>query len=222
MPQKRAQNIHHITGPCGTRSSYKKINTPSGRSTLNDDATSKVARPRSDSGASDGLCSRTMLFSVSKRKTQRLPATDTLLPRISAIPPSNSQLQRRSVTTNFITAEEVFQCFILRNRFSRGEMSFIQTASLLGIEEAIRQASGFGLSYKKPLGYLRSLIRKRRDSVPNSAIAVTAISQQTTQQPSPVSREATNERDRNYSARSAKRKPLSGSPTSSRKRSSSG
>jgi hypothetical protein len=48
-----------------------------------------------------------------------------------------------------------------------------------------------------------------------------AKSQTRCQQPLRGSRARTNERGKNYSVRNAKRKPLSGSPVSSRKRSSS-
>jgi len=56
----------------------------------------------------------------------------------------------------------------------------------------------------------------------NLVMSEAAKSPKRYQRPSQVSRARMNARDRNYSVRSAKRKPLSGSPVSSRKRSSSG
>jgi len=56
----------------------------------------------------------------------------------------------------------------------------------------------------------------------SKAVQKAAKLNQLSRQPLPESRAARNERARNYSARSAKRKPLSGSPASSRKRSSNG
>jgi hypothetical protein len=135
---------HQTIRPSGIRSSYKTTNSPSGKVMLNEDTTSNVARPRMDSGASAGLCSRTMQSSMSKRKTQRAFATDTLLPSTPAIQPSSSQFHRGPMTANFITAEEAFHCFTMRTCFSRDEMSFILSADLLGIREAIRQAERRG------------------------------------------------------------------------------
>ena len=79
------------------------------------------------------------------------------------------------------------------------------------------QAEAFGWDYSRPVEMLRHLDPSLREAVDRATKYCRKF-----QQPLQALRAAMNERDRNYSVRNAKRKPLSGLPASSRKRSSNG
>ena len=152
----------HITGPSSLRTSYKYRTSAAGKTTLIADTNSSVANPRNSSGASDGNCSVTSESCKLNLSQESGPTKETLVPSIEATIPTLRQLHALLEKSDRIEADEAFHLFKIRKAFSRDEISFIDTAEVLGIRNAIRAAQGFNLEYERPLEYIRRLIEQRK------------------------------------------------------------
>lgn len=134
-----------------------------GKTTLSADTNSSVANPRNSSGASDGNCSVTSEACRSNLSQESGPTKETFVPSIEVTIPTLRQLHALLEKSDRIEADEAFHLFNVRKAFSMDEISFIDTAEVLGIRNAILAGDMWGWNYERPLKCIRQLVEARAE-----------------------------------------------------------